>query len=227
MHRFLLPCLLAIFSACSFAQPTTPRQKQPQEVRITAQQLNQLRPVLEKDLAVLLKTVYNDPPTPADIQYEFLHCQFTPLHLGKLGPAILVEAQAGHGAQANAALLNIYLPEKNSYRRILEGAGFGPEIGMPLRPIPDLIFVWASGVCHAVYEHYRYNGKKYERDACDQQPGDAATGDTCGVKRCENSSLPTFPDPEAGADNPSAPAPPTEDYIVGTPRTGKEILNSK
>ncbi len=115
MYRFLMPCLLAVFSA-SYAQPSASSQKQPHESKITAQQLNQLRPVLEKDLAALLKTVYNDPPSPQDIQYEFLHCQFTPLHLGALGPAILVEAQAGQ-SEALRKLIATHLPRSPGRRR--------------------------------------------------------------------------------------------------------------
>jgi len=229
MPRFLAMILLPLISLAPSAQTQSSPASEKQftrEVRLTSRQLERLRPVVKKDLAELLKTVTNDTPTAADVEDEFLHSQFTPMNLGALGPAILLEARAGHGA-SNAALLTIYVPDKNSYRRIVKTAGFGPEFDKATSTIPDLIFGWASGVCHTTYQHYRFKAGEYRIDACDQE-ADAEKGDTCVVKSCENSSLPTFPDPglEAEAKDESNTPPPPSPYFTGASRSGEEILHA-
>ncbi|HEX7158224.1 MAG TPA: hypothetical protein VF214_04390 [Edaphobacter sp.] len=161
--------------------------------RISTGDLARLRPVVQQDLKTLLAHVYNDDNlSAADLEDEFQQCKFTPLALGALGPAVLVEAGVGHG-MANATMLNIYVPSHGTYRRVAEAAGFGPRIVPGPERVPDLVFGWASGVCHATFQRYRYQSGKYVRDACDQEYDN---GD-CAIKSCIGLglNLPTFPNP--------------------------------
>jgi len=198
-------------------------------VPLTAKQLKLLRPVVERDLKPFLKTFLNDEPDAAAVEEEFLQSQYTPMNLGALGPAILVEAHSGQGATGNSALVNLYVPSHGSYRRIISTAGWGPEIGDEKRAVPDLIFGWASGVCHATLQRFRYVTGEYKRDACDQEVQDEQRG-ACEVKSCEKSSLPTFPDPAIEAEKAQADdnsPPPPSPYFTDVPRTGAEILKGR
>jgi hypothetical protein len=137
----------------------------------------------------------NDRVSAADLDDEFQRCTFTPITLGALGPAVLVEGQPGSGA-ANAGMLNIYLRSNGSYRLIAEGGGFGPRIVAGPAGIPDLVFGWASGVCHAQYNHYRWQNGHFDVDACDQEEESAPGSDDCRITACEGTrKLPTFSNP--------------------------------
>jgi hypothetical protein len=86
-----------------------------------------LCPVVLLDLKKLAATVDNDN----DLDPEYLNdlwgqCRFSRVNLGSLGSAILIASNEGGGA-ANFGMLNLYLPDGNSYRRILAEAGFGPN----------------------------------------------------------------------------------------------------
>jgi len=196
---------------------------------ITKSELLRLRPAVQQDLTELLKQVYHENPSRQDVEREFEDCVFTPLRLGSsAGRAVLVEAQAGHGATGNAAMLNIYARNGNSYRRIVEALGFGPTIHPRPGSPPDLIFGWASGVCYATYSRYRFSHGKYVVDACDQEY--RASGDVsehCPIKACEGPQhYPTFPHPSpVQADSDTAPT--STAYFDGPGRTGKEILAGK
>ena len=191
---------------------------------ITKSELLRLRPAVEQDLRELLRQVYGDNPSSADVKREFEACVFTPLRLGSLGPAVLVQAEAGHGATGNAAMINIYVPERNGYRWLVKGAGFGPTIVPGEGSIPDLVFGWAMGVCQGRYSRYRYENREYVVDACNQDVREDARG-TCEVKTCEKPApQQTFASPwdeEPGSFAASGK------YFPGPGRTGKEILSDK
>jgi len=134
--------------------------------------------------------VENDKPSSADVAQEFRRCKVTPVKLGKLGIAMVVKEQPGNGA-TNAAMLNIYVSSHGTFRRILESEGFGPEIISGSKPVPDLVFGWAAGVCHATYYRYHYEHDKYVADACNQEEASTSDDDQCSVRACEG-KLPTF-----------------------------------
>jgi hypothetical protein len=198
--RFLLPTSFCVLLTCGFgfAQsqlPSSPTPKKSTQATpgISARNLARLRPVVLQDLRALVAGVYNiEDPSAAYLEEEFQRCQFTPLTLGTLGPAVLVEAQPGHG-KTNASMLNIYLPSHGSYRRIVEAEGFGPEIVPGPKSIPYLVFGWSFGVCHTKSHRYRYQSGKYSIDACNQETG-GENGGSCLIESCEG-SLPTFHDP--------------------------------
>jgi hypothetical protein len=200
-------CLL-LACGCAFAQssqvPSSPPPKESTQTEpgFSRRDLARLRPVVLRDLRGLLRRVDNENPSGADVEDAFQRCQFTPLRLGTLGPAVLVEAEAGHG-KTNAAMLNIYVSSYGSYRRIIEAAGFGPMIIRGPGSVPNLVFGWASGVCHTKYYRYRYERGKYAVDACYQEDRGANwDGGSCMVKSCEG-NLATFPNPW---ESPSEPA---------------------
>lgn len=186
---------------------------------LSAHELARLRPVVMPDLRRLLVRVYNDNPSAVDLEKEFQDCHFTQLKLGTLGPAVLVEAEAGHG-KSNAAMLNIYVPSHGSYRRILEAAGFGPEVFRGPGPVPDLAFGWSSGVCYTKYYRYRYVRGKYTANACYQEDrGENWDGGDCTVKSCEG-NLPIFSLPSDHSSDPAA-AIPEESHKSAQPSPGK------
>jgi hypothetical protein len=188
-------CVL-VAAIYAFAQPQTSSSSPWLATKISADELAKVRPVALPDLERLLQTIDNDKPSAEDVENEFRNCQFTLVRLGRLGIAVVVEAQAGHG-KTNAAMLNVYAPSGNSYRRIVEAAGFGPEIFPGSASVPDLVFGWASGVCHTQYERYRYRHGRYSVDACNQEqepPGQNWNGDSCIIKSC-GGAMPTFPQP--------------------------------
>jgi len=128
---------------------------QQSDAAIPTVELTRLRPVVLRDLKAHLSSIYREPASDVDAAQEFSRCKFSRLILGPLGPAILVEAAAGHG-KTNAAMLNVYVPDHGSFRRVASAEGFGPEVldrdGAP----PDLIFGWTEGVCTASYSRYHY-----------------------------------------------------------------------
>ncbi len=190
---------------------------------ISRAEFKQLRPVVFNDLKALIARVENEPsPTPKNIEEEFLRCKFTPLQLGTLGRAILVEGEPGHGA-TNATMLNIYLPEHGSYRLILQAGGFGPRATGD-SSIPDLVFGWASGVCHAKYYRYTFKKSQYDTAACDQESeGAPPSPDDCAIHSCGGGHLPTFPSP--WPEEPDQAKQSAHTLIVGKSSTGKQILS--
>jgi len=193
---------------------------------VSRAELIRLRPVVKRDLKELLNRVNNDgDPSAADLEDEFERCRFTPLRLGSLGPAILVEAAAGHGAGANATMLNVYVPTRTSYRRIIEEAGFGPAIMPGSSSVPDLVFGWKMGYCGSTLQRYHYANGQFAVDACDREDRDDARG-TCEVKACERPTR-TFPDPWLEAEQSHADPPPRAPYFVAPGLTGKEILEQE
>ena len=198
---FLRACLL-LACGCAFTQSQRPSSVLPNESPwaqpgISPDELQRLHPVVLPELAGLLRRHYNENPSPVDVENEFQRCEFTPVSLGTLGRAIVVEAQTGRG-KTNAGMLNIYVPNRGSYRRILEGMGFGPMILHGARPVPDLAFGLESGACHTKYFRYRYKHGKYVTDACYQEDRPADwNGGSCQVKRCDE-HLPKFSDPALG-----------------------------
>ncbi len=228
---FLTGSLIAVVASLNYAHargqasPTPDNSTNATSHGFSRGDLMRLRPVLLRDLIPSLKIVYNDPsPSFDDINTAFLSCDFTPLRLGKLGSAILVEWKGNGGV--NVPLLNIYIPSVNSYRKIIDSGGFGPGI-VPRRgsPVPDLLFGATSGSCHATINRYRYIRGRYRLDACDQEEG--ASGETCAVKSCKDRAhphpLPTFPDPASWSGPPNTPAP----YFDGPTLTAKQILSEK
>ena len=189
-RRLFISVLFLLAASAAQAQQQSPEAAP----GISSRELARLRPAVLRDLKPFLRKMEGGEPTSADLDREFKACHFTALPLGKLGPAILVEAQAGHG-MANAALLNLYVPDHAGYRRIVEAAGFGPEIVPGSLPEPDLVFGWASGVCHARYYRYRFKDGQYTPDACDQEV--EGKDDNCAIERCEG-GLPTFPHSSPG-----------------------------
>jgi hypothetical protein len=172
-------------------QPNQPSPTFGEPGNLSAIELNRLRPVVTPDLAQLFARMDNRyTPNPADADAaadEFKNCRISRVMLGKLGSAIVVEAQAFSG-MANAAMIDVYVASGKSYKRILQGSGFGPEVLPSLRPVPDVVFGWAGGGCQVTYERYRYKRGHYRVNACDL--GD----DQCGVHAC-NEQLPTVAHP--------------------------------
>lgn len=216
---------LLLFSTSSVGQNEAPAEAVSEQTVSRAELLG-LRPIVEKDLRALLKRVYNDDTVSAgDLENEFEQCNFTAVRLGSIGRAILVEAQAGHGATGNAAMLNLYARSGDSYRRIIDTAGFGPAIYPRAGAPPDLVFGWTSGVCYVTYYRYRFANGKYSVNGCDQEyraKGDVS--ESCLIKACEGAQhYPTFQDPwpayEGDASSSSSPT-----YFAGPAKTGKEIL---
>lgn len=192
-HSLALFCFVLV-SGFGFAQSSSAAGDSTDPASgISQTEVARLRPVVLKDLTTLMARVDNDTPLAADVEVEFTRCQFTRVTLGSLGSAVVVEAQPGHGA-SNAAMLNIYVESHGTFRRILAGEGFGPEIIPGSKAVPDVIFGWASGVCHTTYYRYHYNGEKYVADACNQEINDANDDDRCAIKACEG-KLPTFHHP--------------------------------
>jgi hypothetical protein len=155
---------------------------------LSARELARLRPVVEPDLKELFKRVYNeDAPTGASLDEEFKRCRVVRLKLGTLGPALLVE-DPGLGGP-NSAMLNVYLPVRRSYRRIVAGIGFGPAIVSGPDSVPYLVFGATIGAGQEKLYRYRYQHRsgKYEVDACDLH--------TSKDLSCVGEKLPTFPDP--------------------------------
>jgi len=136
--------------------------------------------------------IVNDEENPeaAEMESEFRKCMFTPFKLGVLGPAVLVVWNPLNNA--NAEMRNIYLRKNGAYHLLIEAEGFGPEILPEPRPVPDLVFGWGEGVCHATYSRYRYQNGHYKTDACDQET-EGKDAD-CTITSCAN-KLPTFPNP--------------------------------
>jgi len=162
---------------------------------MSAQELVRLRPIVMPDLKKLAATFENENETdldPAYLESLFQQCRFTRVALGSLGPAIPVESDLG-GGMGNFGMLNIYLPAHGSYRRIIAEAGFGPKFLSTPGPVPDLVFGWAGGVCHATYSRYHYQTGSYISSACNQEV--EGKGDSCAIKTCEGSKLPKFPNP--------------------------------
>ena len=165
---------------------------------ISATDLTRLRPVVLQDLKEVFVNVYNiRTPTEKDLTDEFKQCRFKLLHLGTLGPAILVEDE-GIGGR-NVPMLDIYVPAHESYRKIVSGSGFGPMILPGTKAIPDLVFGGSEGACYSTLVRYHYNGKEYLADACDQEYRDESfPRGACPVRACERlrgKQLPTFPNP--------------------------------
>lgn len=128
-----------------------------------------------------------DNPEAAEVESEFRKCRFTPFKLGVLGPAVLVVWNPLNNA--NAEMRNIYLRKNGTYHLLIGAEGFGPEILPEPRPVPDLVFGWGEGVCHATYSRYRYQNGHYRVDACNQET--EGTGADCAITSCAN-KLPTF-----------------------------------
>lgn len=218
---------LSYIQARGQASPTSANSVKAKSEGFSRTDLMRLRPVLFRDLVPTAKLVYNDPDLrPADIEDAFLSCRFTPLRLGKLGPAVLVEWD-GLSQVSNVAILNIYIPSSGSYRKIIAEEGFGPSIVPHVSSsVPDLLFGWASGVCHASFSRYSYDGDKYKLDACDEEY--PSSEGNCDVRACKDPArpqpLPTFPDPTSWNGPPAPPPPP---YFDGPTLTAKQILSSK
>jgi len=153
---------------------------------IPSAELTRLQPVVLSDLKARLSSIYGEPVSDADAVQEFSHCKFSRLILGQLGPAIMVEAAAGHG-KTNAAMLNVYVPDHGSFRRVAAANGFGPQVmdrdGAP----PDLIFGWTEGVCTVTYYRYHYEKGQYNVNGCAQEDGNGKpkTGEFCAIKACD------------------------------------------
>lgn len=191
---------------------------------LSRQDLMRLRPVLLGDLRPFVERMDSTAnPSPADMNDAFLSCKLTPLKLGKLGRVVLVEYD-GFSSGPNVPMLNIYMPDGSSYRRIIDEGGFGPSI-VPRTgsSVPDLLFGGGGGVCASTINRYRYIHGRYELDACDQEQRSPRVG--CQVTTCKDPAhpLPTFPDPTSWIGPPNTPAP----YFGGPTLTAKQILTTK
>lgn len=136
--------------------------------------------------------IFNDETSPAatEVESEFKKCEFTPFKLGALGQAVLVVWNPLNNA--NAEMRNLYVRKDGTYHLLIAAEGFGPEILPEPRPVPDLVFGWGEGVCHATYSRYRYQNGHYKVDACNQET--EGNGGDCAITSCAN-KLPTFPNP--------------------------------
>ncbi|HEX7287705.1 MAG TPA: hypothetical protein VF532_16065 [Candidatus Angelobacter sp.] len=196
------------------------RPKQHNSTGVSVRELARLRPVVKRDLKKVLQRTRNiNTPSAAELENEFQQCRFTPLQLGRLGRAVLVQDQSDGGK--NVLLLNIYVPSRGSYRLLISEAGVGPLFLPGPGYAPDIIF-GTAGVCYSL-ARYRYIAGKYQLDACIERQRDEH--DNCVVKSC---GKPSFPDPfvedaEQKSDSSPAPSP----YFTGPGLTGKEIMSVK
>jgi len=225
LNRIVKLTLALLACASLLASAQTP-QHEAKAVRISPAEFVRLRRAVLPDLIAFLNTRDGGPgATEQDADQELQGCTFTPLRLGKLGPAILVTDK--NGAASNFNFLAVYGERNGAYQKLVDGAGF---IGFldGAGPAPDIIFTWASGVCHAMYYRLRYSGRGYKEDACDQEYEPAAGQEGCEIRACEKpfQKLPTFPDPYKLTDEGAEVAQQTPKYIVGPEVTAKEIEGS-
>ena len=174
------------------------------------------------DLKELLTQMNGEAPMPEELDQEFEACTFTALQLGKLGPAVLVQ-DLNFAGKSNLALINIYRPQNGEYKQLASGKGFVELLDGPAE-IPDILYGWTLGVCHAMYYRLRYTAGTYTEDACNQEEEPASGGDTCGIEPCETSGgkLPTFLSPwESDLVQRSR-----GHYVVGPALTVNEIENA-
>jgi dienelactone hydrolase len=183
---------------------------------VPAAELARLRPVVKRDLKPLMQRVWNiDNPSGAELENEFLHCHFTPLKLGSLGPAVLVEDNSDHGRES--LMINIYVPGNGSYNSLIKESGVGPIIVPGPGSAPDIVF-GTAGVCYSLWR-YRYSSGRYHVDACIRREQDPQGN--CVMKSCGKSS---FPDPyKTGEASDASPTP--SPYFAGRPRTEKQIMD--
>lgn len=192
--------VLALSAACAAGQTPgasagAPARPAGADASITDAELAALRPVALADLKQRMAQFDNEQPADSEVEQEFQKCTFTPLNLGKLGRAIVVESDIGAGAQ-NGGWLGIYVPEHSRWRKIDESAGFRPRTVPRANGIPDLVFVWAAGVCHATYSLVRWQGSQFQAVACDQEVEGKTDSADCEITACEGpKKLPTFPNP--------------------------------
>jgi hypothetical protein len=167
----------------SRAQPIQSSEKEfpaPAQV-LSSKELAGLRPIVEHDLKGPLKRAYNeDDLNQAELDDQFNRCRITRLKLGKLGEALLVEGVDVHSR--NEPMINVYLPRRNSYRLVLAGSGFGPEVVPNRSGIPYLIFGGTSGPGSEVLIRYHYDQSKttYVADGCNTR---ATTDHSCRGKK--------------------------------------------
>ncbi len=154
---------------------------------IPAAELTRLRSVVLPDLKTSLTSIYGERVSDAEAVQELSRCKFSRLILGPLGPAILVEASAGQG-KTNAAMLNVYIPDRGSFRRVVAANGFGPQVMDRTGAPPDLIFGWTEGVCTVTFYRYHYERGKYDVNGCAQEDrnGRAKLGEFCAIKACDS-----------------------------------------
>lgn len=160
-------------------------------------EMRSLRPILLRDVRVAAATLYNDPRIKTkELNSSLQHCTFSKIKLGPLGTAVVVDWPAIPGA-ANSSMINVYLPEGKSWRKVAEGAGFGPRVVPRVQGIPDLVYGWTTGVCHATFNRYAYRKGSYQQDACDQEAYSSDSREsTCGIIACEGpKKWPTFEEP--------------------------------
>lgn len=188
-------CLLfAVVVATSASEGAVPAQERlPAHAQppsgVSPGDLLRLRPAVLPDLKKAIAITLNQSTVSANqANREFRHCKFSAIQLGTLGAAVVVEWNPMNAP--NASMINIYAVEHGAYRRIAEGAGFGPDVLAGSHPIPDLVFGGAGGVCHSSYSRYRFQNGAYAVDACDQET-EGKDGE-CAMVACEN-KLPTFP----------------------------------
>jgi hypothetical protein len=156
---------------------------------LSAGELIRIRKAVLPDLRKAVAIQQNEPDVK-DVSEEFKECKITPINLGALGPAVVVEWNPFKAP--NASMIDIFIPSGGAYRRIVASDGFGPYILPGPRPAPDLMFGGTAGACQASYSRYRYQRGRYSIDACDRE-AEAADGG-CAIAACEN-KLPMFPDP--------------------------------
>jgi hypothetical protein len=175
------------------ASHTQQRVVQSKPTSMSHGDLMRLRPAVLGDLKSAVAFASNkDAPEDSEVERQFKLCKFTQLNLGALGAAVLVEWNP-QGA-ANAQMLNVYVLRDGAYERLFASDGFGPIVLAGGRPVPDLVFGWTEGVCHANYYRYRFQDGRYVIDACNRET-QGKNGD-CAIAECE-SKLQTFPEPNA------------------------------
>lgn len=205
----LLSCAVVLADAATaFGQPSNSP--------IPSSEVRRLRPVVLPDLKARLASIDGKPVSDADAVQEFGHCKFSRLVLGPLGPAILVEAAVGHG-KTNAAMLNVYVPDHGSFRRVVAAAGFGPQVvdrdGAP----PDLVFGWTEGVCTTIYHRYHFETDHYTLNGCAQEDRDGSpkAGEFCSIRACgDREKLAVFDPPLNRAPADSLPKPDGASCVV-------------
>jgi hypothetical protein len=182
---------ITVFALLLLTAPILCGAQSPKETSpLSHAQLASLRQAALPDLRKAVGTFNNDSGT-RDVSAEWKLCKITPIRLGTLGLAVVVEWNPLKAP--NASMINIYLPAHGGYQLLLGSAGFGPTVLHGNKPVPDLVFGGTGGVCHAVYSRYRYQGGRYAVDACNQEK-EAKDGD-CAIVACEHRNFPTFPNP--------------------------------
>jgi len=192
---------------------------------ISQQELEQLRPIAEPDVAKSRLNQSDRAPSKEQADALFREARFWGLDLGRLGRAVVV-ADVRMGT-ANHAWVAVYANQNGRWRKLIETAGFGPEVySHEQTGVPDLIFGWGAGAFDTKLWRYRYRNGTYVQDACDHLPYYDAAPDRCKAqgKQGRSHDEPTFPNPYREWEKSAGESSARPKMMISEGRTGAEIL---